>query len=148
MLGALPVTDCGGHPIALDPAQKLVIFYRGFWCEHCRAQLTELADLTPALHRAGFSIVAISADMPVLTEAMCTMLGGRIAVMRDPGAALIENLGLADRDDAVEHVIARPAVFIVGRDSTIEFRYVSRSAEDRPTGELLLLGAESLSSAH
>ena len=124
----------------------MLIFYRGFWCEHCRGQFEELAALAPDFRRAGFRIVAISSDSAVLAEAMCSLVSGRIAIFRDPDSALIERLGLADRDEAVDHTIARPAAFIVGSDRTIEFRYLSRTAEDRPSSELLLLGAESLAS--
>jgi peroxiredoxin len=144
MLDPLELVDCSGRPTTLDPARSLLVFYRGFWCEHCRGQFVELANLAPAFRQSGVRIVAISADSAVLAEAMCSLAGGRIAVYRDADAANIRQYGLADRDEAVAHVIARPAAFIVGDDRAIAYRYVGRTAEDRPAGELLLLGAESM----
>lgn len=146
ILDVMELVDCSGQPVTLDPSQTLLIFYRGFWCEHCRGQFEELATLAPGFRRAGFRISAISSDSALLAEAMCALATGRVAIFRDPDARLIDRLGLADRDDAVEHTIARPAAFIVGSDRTIEYRYISRTAEDRPSSELLLLGVESLAS--
>jgi peroxiredoxin len=144
ILEPLALTCCSGQPATVDPAGSVLVFYRGFWCEHCRDQFVELRELAPAFRQAGFRIVAISSDSQVLAEAMCSLVSGRVSIFRDPKAALITAYGLADRDEAVERVIARPAVFIIGIDRTIEYRYLSRSAEDRPASALLLLGAESL----
>jgi peroxiredoxin len=142
----LELTDCSGHAVVFDPACTLLLFYRGFWCDHCRAQFVELAGLANGFRAAGFRIAAVSSDSGVLAEAMCSLVESRIAIFTDPAANQITRLGLADHDDAVEHVIARPAAFIVGADRAIEYRYISRTAEDRPSSDLLLLGAESLSS--
>jgi len=138
------LTDCGGRPVVVDPAHTLLLFYRGFWCEHCRDQFEELAHLTPAFRIAGFRIAAVSSDSSVLAEAMCSLVSGRIAIFRDPEAKLITRIGLANHDDAVVHTIARPAAFIIGADRTIEYRYLSRSPNDRPASALLLLGTESV----
>jgi hypothetical protein len=53
-------------------------------------------------------------------------------------------LGLEDTDPEVDHFIARPSVFIVDAEGTVRYRYLSRSPEDRPKVELLLLAVERL----
>ena len=92
----------------------------------------------------GVDLVAISADDFVGANDMCNDLGGALNIYSDPDASAIRELGLSDRDELVDHLIARPAVFIVDADGIVRYRYVSRSPADRPTSALLALGAESL----
>ena len=89
-------------------------------------------------------MVAISADDFVGANDMQHDTRGAIDVLSDPGAATIPRFGLADRDEMVDHVISRPAVYVVDADGVVRYRYISRSAADRPTSALLLLAAESL----
>lgn len=122
-----------------------MIFYRGHWCGHCCEQLTSLAREVGTFRALGVSVVAISADDFVGANDMCNDLGGVIDVYSDPDATAIHGLGIPDRDEHVDHIIARPAVYIVDDDGIVRYRYISRSPMDRPTSALLALGAESLS---
>lgn len=69
---------------------------------------------------------------------------GRIQLYRDPEAREIVALGLEDTDNEVDHLIAKPSVFVVDRDGIVRYRYVGRREDDRPKNALLLLAAESL----
>lgn len=80
----------------------------------------------------------------MLARAMCAELGDRLVICADPGATAIAELGLADRDDDVPHVISRPATYVVDQAGIVRYRYLGRAPEDRPRAELLLLGVESL----
>ncbi len=125
----------------------VVIFYRGSWCGHCREHLVGLARDINAFRAVGVEIAAISADDFVGANDMCVDTGGVIDIFSDPSSTSIQQLGLADRDEKVDHIIAKPAVFIVDNDGIVQYRYVSRSAADRPTSALLALAAESLAPA-
>jgi hypothetical protein len=69
---------------------------------------------------------------------------GKVTAMRDPNADAIRRFGLADVDEQVPHLIARPAAFVIDAAGIVRYRYVSRTPDDRPTTALLLLAAESL----
>jgi len=141
---AFELRTCRDRPCTLDPRSTIVILYRGHWCGHCCTQMTELAREIDTFRALNVRLIAISADDFVGANDMCNDTGGVIDILSDPSSTAIQQLGLADRDDMVDHVIARPAVFIVDSDGIVRYRYVSRSATDRPTSALLALAAESL----
>jgi peroxiredoxin len=135
---------CDGQEVVVDQWPRLILFYRGHWCGHCRRQLGELARYASSFQSAGAGVTAISTDSSELCHAMAQDLRGAIEIRRDPDARLARALGLADRDDAVPYVISRPAAFVVDADGIVRYCYVSRSPEDRPMPDLLLLAFESL----
>jgi peroxiredoxin len=92
----------------------------------------------------NFDVIAISADDFVGANDMTVDTGGRIEFFSDPSATFIRQIGLADRDDSVDHIIARPAIFVIDAEGIVRYRYVSRAPADRPTSALLLLAVESL----
>lgn len=140
----LQLRSCRDRPATLDPRSAIVIFYRGNWCGHCRDQLIGLSDEIDTFRALGFALAAISADDFVGANDMCVDTGGVIEILSDPMSLAIQQFGLADRDDKVDRIIARPAVFIVDAEGVVRYRYISRSATDRPTSALLALAAESL----
>jgi peroxiredoxin len=138
------VESCDGVEVTLNDWPLLVLFYRGHWCGHCRHQLDTLARYASSFQTAGTHIVAISADEPEHCAAIQRQHDGRITVYRDPGAKLLQAIGLDDHDDAVAHRIARPATFVVDKLGIVRYRYVSRTPADRPMPDLLLLAVETL----
>jgi peroxiredoxin len=142
---AFELRTCRDRPCTLEPRSAIVIFYRGHWCGHCRDQLTHLAREINTFRALGVRLVAISADDFVGANDMCNDTGAVIDILSDPDASAIQQLGLSDREVDIDHVIARPAVYIVDSEGIVRYRYVSRSATDRPTNALLALAAESLS---
>lgn len=75
---------------------------------------------------------------------MRALTGDSIALVADPAAALIGRLRLATEDVEVDHLIARPATFVIDHSGVVRYRYLSRAPEDRPKAALLLLAAEQL----
>ena len=138
------VRTCRDRPHTLEPRSSIIIFYRGHWCGHCCAQLAELAHEVDTFRALDVQLIAISADDFVGANDMCNDTGGVIEILSDPMAAAIQQLGIADRDDMVDHIIARPAVYVIDSHGVVRYRYLSRSATDRPTCAILALAAESL----
>jgi peroxiredoxin len=106
-----------------------------------------LASEIDAIRSAGFDVIAISADTAEDARRMGHTTGDTLIVLADPCADLIRRVGLADQDDEVNHLIARPAAFVIDDRGVVRYRYVSRSASDRPTAALISLAAESLASS-
>lgn len=141
---AFELRTCRDRPCTLDPRSAIVIFYRGHWCGHCRSQLAQLAQEIDTFRALGVRLIAISADDFVGANDMCNDTGAHIDILSDPEASAIQQLGISDREVDIDHVIARPAVYVVDSEGIVRYRYVSRSAADRPTNALLALAAESL----
>ena len=135
---------CRDRLVTLDPRSAILVFYRGHWCGHCREQLIGLSRRADTFRALNCRLTAISADDIVGANHMCVETGGAIEILSDPCATAIQQLGLADRDDKAAHIIARPAVYIIDAAGVVRYRYISRSASDRPTIALLALAAESL----
>jgi peroxiredoxin len=140
----LSLRTCRDRPETLEPSSAIVIFYRGHWCGHCCEQLTSLASEIDTFRALDVRIVAISADDFVGANDMCVDIGSAFGIYSDPEATAIQQLGISDRDELVDHIIARPAVYVVDADGIVRYRYISRSAADRPTSALLALAVESL----
>ena len=138
--------DCDGRPVELAPINAVVLLYRGQWCAHCRAQLLGLAHEARGFAAIGFHLIAVSADDLSLCQALREATGGAIEIVSDRGARFITGLELVTSDPNADHPIAQPAVFIVDGDGVVRYRYVSRSADDRPKIALLLLAAERVAS--
>jgi peroxiredoxin len=138
--------NCDGRSIELSPANAVVLLYRGQWCAHCRAQLLGLAREAQGFAGIGFRLIAISSDDLCLCQVLRDATGGAIEFVSDAGAGFISDLALATTDPNADHPIAQPAVFIIDGDGAVRYRYVSRSAEDRPKTALLLLAAERVAS--
>lgn len=137
-------SDADGAAVELAPNNALVVLYRGHWCAHCRAQLAGLAREARAFAELGFRVIAISADEPAGCRAAQAATGGAITLVSDTAARFIAALDLATSDPQVQHLIAMPATFLVDADGVTQYRYLSRSADDRPKPALLLLAAERL----
>jgi peroxiredoxin len=75
---------------------------------------------------------------------MCNDTGAVIEILSDPDASDIQHLVLGDSEVVIDHIIARPAVYVIDSEGVVRYRYVSRSANDRPPNALLALAAESL----
>ena len=75
--------------------RAVVVFYRGAWCPYCNLTLREYqASLLPALAERGVALVAISPQTPDGSRATSESNDLGFPVLSDPGAALIEHLGL------------------------------------------------------
>lgn len=122
----------------------LLIFYRGYWCRHCRTQLVELSRRASTFHQHGVSIVAISTDDATGISAMNDLIRSSFAIVPDSEAALISTLGLVDPYEQRQNPVSRPALFLVDATGVVRYHYIGSAPDDRPRTELLLLAAEQL----
>lgn len=80
---------------ALGSGRSVLVFYRGAWCPYCNLTLRQYqASLLPALAERGVVLVAISPQTPDGSKAMTESNDLGFPVLSDPGAGLIERLGL------------------------------------------------------
>ena len=87
-------------------------------------------------------LVAISVDTPAENAAMVEKLRLPFQLLSDPDAATIAAWEVFDPVGGTHGPIARPAIFVVGRDLSIPYDYVGRDFADRPPNAALYAAIE------
>ncbi len=77
-------------------------------------------------------VVGISVDAPDENGAMVDKLHLPFPLLSDPDAATIGGWDVYDPVGGTHGPIARPAIFVVGRDLRVAYDYVGRDFADRP----------------
>ncbi len=77
-------------------------------------------------------LVAVSVDTVAENAAMVEKLRLPFPLLSDPDAAVIAAWDVYDPVGGTHGPIARPAIFVVGRDLRIPYEYVGRDFADRP----------------
>lgn len=122
----------------------LVLFYRGYWCEHCQAQLLDIVDHAEAFQRRGIDIIAISTDESRQPPIALQHVPISMTILPDTTGQLISQLDLVDHNETRDKPVSLPAVFLLDSAGNVRFHYIGHSPDDRPRTELLLLAAEHL----
>ncbi|HUE16204.1 MAG TPA: redoxin domain-containing protein [Planctomycetaceae bacterium] len=103
----------------------IVVFYYGYFCSHCVAQLFGLEDDLAKFTRHGVRIVALSADPPSDTAARFRQYGRfHFPVLSDHDYHIAERYGVyspatASRDEDLKH-----GTFLVNQKGRIAWAYV------------------------
>jgi len=92
-------------------------------------------------------LVGISVDTPAENAAMVEKLRLPFPLLSDPGAAAIAAWDVYDPVGGAHGPIARPAIFVVGRDLSIPFEYVGRDFADRPPNSVVFAALDSVRDA-
>ena len=122
----------------IDGDKILLVFFRGFWCESCQAQLASMTSEHQDFVDRGAITVAISADSAK------PGLGLPFLVLSDPDLRVIRQYGVLHRPDDLGPGIARPSVFLLDQSRTVRYAYIGADANDRPMLDALLLALDSI----
>jgi peroxiredoxin len=141
----------------LADKKTILVFYRGGWCPYCTMHLSALNDSEKELLSLGYQIVAISPDSPKSLKATDEKDKIKYTLLSDSDGSLSKALGIAYQvPDNYKTIITEgsegsnttflpvPAVFIVDKDGTIQFEYISPDFKHRISNELLIAAAKSL----
>jgi thioredoxin-dependent peroxiredoxin len=122
------LSDTEGHQVALRDLRRdgpvIVVFYYGYYCSHCVAQLFGLEADLPKFAEHGVHIVALSADPPETTAARFRQYGHfHFPVLSDRGNKIAEQYGVytpsvGDRDQDLKH-----GTFVVDQSGRIVWGY-------------------------
>jgi len=123
--------------------KTLLVFFRGFWCETCQAQLAEMrSELQEVIDRGGRTI-AVSAESVERSRLAIEHDDPALRILCDPDLSVITRYGVLHQPDDAGSGIARPSVFVLDHDRTVRFAHVGEDAYDRPKIEALLLALDS-----
>lgn len=118
--------DHRGKAWKLDERLKhgpvIVVFYYGYYCNHCVSQLFEVnADLR-YFRELGTTLVAISADPPALTTDRFREYGAfAFPVLTDPGNRVAQAYGVFQPAKGEKEAVLRHGTFVIGRDGLVEW---------------------------
>ena len=122
------LSDPEGHRVSLRELRRtgpvIVVFYYGYYCSHCVAQLFALEDDLPKFAERGVHVVALSADPPETTATRFKQYGKfHYPVLSDRENKVAEQYGVytpavGDHDEDLKH-----ATFIVDKTGRITWGY-------------------------
>jgi peroxiredoxin len=158
------LTRADGSPVRLQDLvadqPAVLVFYRGGWCPYCNRHLSDLGQVEDELRDLGYRIHAVSPDKPEKVAEKATDGEVDYSLYSDSSAEAARAFGLAFRVDAEtyetllgygidleaasgedHHLLPVPAVFLIGRDGTIDLRYYNPDYKERLSGEALLEAA-------
>jgi len=161
MLPDATVTDSEGQEVRLRSllgTDKLVlVFYRGGWCPYCNSQLAQLRTIDRQVAGRGARLIGISMDRPELLARYSMDKAIPFPLYSDSKADTIRAFGLAYRvpDEEVarlktfgvdleatsganHHLLPAPAVYVMGTDGKVLFRYYSADSRTRLEPQELL----------
>jgi peroxiredoxin len=141
--------------VAEGPA--ILVFYRGGWCPYCNRHLSALGEVEEAIREKGYRIHAVSPDRLEKVAKASEMAEFDIMLYSDAQAEAAKAFGLAFKVDAAtyekllgygidledasgheHHLLPVPALFAIGRDARIHFRYFNPDYSERLSAEALL----------
>jgi len=76
----------------------------------------------------------LSANTGLRDAALAGKLGLDFPLIADPDRTLIRGFGVEDQ----ENEIAWPAIYVIGRDGKVAWRWLATSYKERPTADQLL----------
>lgn len=125
--------DDKGATVQLSTAAReaplLLVFYRGAWCPHCRAQLAELQNHLKSFQDAGVRVAAVCGEDAEQAQGLRKRLALTFELWTDPGLALTRAVGILDGENSVPW----PAVYLVRKDGAVAWRWVAQTYKNRPT---------------
>lgn len=118
--------DPVGKVVRLSEINKkgpvVLVFYYGYWCDHCVAQLFSLEEDRKRFESLGAEIVAISPDSPELTRERFDEYGAfHFAVLSDPFLEVARSFGAVHPADHGEVEHSRHATFVIDRERKIRW---------------------------
>ena len=131
----------------------VVSFFRGTWCEYCRAFARALADVHDRIRAAGAEVLAISPQHEGIEEArtlpfpwlrdddnlVARKVGVAFELPRDLSWAYRElGIDLPKLNQSQRFELPVPATFVVASDQSIRFAHVEPDYRRRPAVQDLL----------
>lgn len=90
--------------------------------------------MLPELEKRQVALVAISVDALDVSEKLAAAVGLTFPLASDPAHAVIDAFGVFD----AENEVAWPAMYLVGRDRTIAWRFLGDTYKVRPSRDEIL----------
>jgi peroxiredoxin len=136
----------GGDPVMLSEfrgAKNVVlVFYRGYWCQYCIAQLKDLRSLLDAELQKDTELLVLSVDGANETKQTISRIGSdggksEFIFLSDPEHAVIDRYGLLN-PSGTRRGIPHPATFVIDKTGVVRWRNVETNYRIRPDNATIL----------
>ena len=136
---SLPDQNNNQFQLASLKGKKVVLmFFRGYWCGYCMAQLSDFAKHKAEFDKLNVALVAISVDDHEHTRQVWkTAVKQQFPVLSDADAKVMKKYGILV-DLGEDGMIAQRTLFIVDENGVQSWRRVSKSAADISKAEDIL----------
>jgi peroxiredoxin len=130
------------HYLARGPI--LLAFHRGTWCPNCRRKFGELAQHSAEYVARGVQVVTVVAQSSDVVRRYVEDKGLPFNILIDESRDVLKAYGVWHRLGLDAWNIARPALFLIDREGTIQYSFVGERQDEFPTHEDILLQIDRL----
>src|SRR5262249_13085079 len=114
----------GGRSVRVGRGPVVLVFYYGYYCNHCVAQLFALHEDVKKFRELGAEVIAVSADPPELTRQRFERSGAfAFPVLADPGHKAAQRYGVFRPAAGNVPEELRHGTFVIGRDGRVHWAY-------------------------
>lgn len=129
----------------------VLVFSRSLdWCPFCKTQANDLNDIATQLADAGYPLSLVTYDSTDILSAYAQTEGLSYTLLSDGDSAVIDGFNLRNADvpaDSRFDGIPHPAVIFVGTDGTVQATLREEGYRTRPSNDVILAQATSLSTS-
>ena len=126
----------------------VLVFYRGYWCPFCVAQLKELRTLLDELLRKETELLVVSIDGENETKIAISRIAADgkqpdFTFLSDPEHAVIDRYGVLNPAGS-RRGIPHPATYVIDKKGVVRWRDVQTDYKIRPTNAAILGAVQAL----
>ena len=131
----------GGGTVTLSQLRGaknvVLVFYRGYWCSFCIAQLKELRSLLDLELKKDVELLVVSIDGPNETKMAVSRIASDgvqpdFTFLSDPRHAVIGRYGILNPRGS-RRGIPHPATYVIDKSGVVRWRDVETDYKIRPT---------------
>ncbi len=141
----------------LKNGSVILVFYRGQWCPYCTKQLTNLQDSMNMITNKGAQVIAITPEQKMNVDKTIAKTKADFTIISDQNLELLNayqvsfgldsatstkyktfGVNLEESNGNNGNALPVPAVYVIGKDGKINYRYFNRDYKKRPTVKELL----------
>ena len=128
----------------------VLVFYRGYWCPYCIAQLKEMRTLLTQELRQGTEMLVVSIDDEKGTQTAVTRISADgmqpdFSFLSDPDHAVIARYGVMN-PAGNRRGIPHPATYVIDKKGIVRWRDIQTDYKIRPTNGAVLTAVQALPS--
>lgn len=143
-----PVADGDVTEVALsdcvpEDAPIVLAFFPGAFTSVCTHELNTFQDRLASFEDVGASVYGVSVDLPFALEEFRSDLGVEFGLVSDANRHIVDTYGVSmDFDHIGLANVAKRAVFVVDRDMTVTYDWVSDDPSVEPNYDAVVDAVE------
>lgn len=141
----------------LKKGKVILVFYRGQWCPYCNRFLSALQDSLQLIKDKGASLIAISPEKPESIDSTAEKTKATFPILFDEGLKIMKaydveyevpentllryrnaGLDIEKNNGANGKYLPITAVYIIGDEQTVIYRFFEKDYKKRPAVKTLL----------